>query len=284
MKTLFSLTAALFVSISTIAQAANSRHVETPEFFEQLTVSFGAKAPLAPLPGPGLKVYVWNIHKALDANMPLDFRHSSLDSDLALFQEAVSNPGFVRALTAANPFLSWTLAKSFSHDEGSFTGVATGSRVAPKNEEVIISEPTEPISKTHKTILVSQYYVNWQAEPLMVANIHAINFVPTGKFKTQINQLIARVREHKGPLMVGGDFNTWNAGRMSYLQEMFAPLGLKLVQMRSEGILNLDHVFVRGLKVRSVEKLKHITSSDHTPIRMELEFENFPTSFTEETY
>jgi endonuclease/exonuclease/phosphatase (EEP) superfamily protein YafD len=168
------------------------------------------------------------------------------------------------------------MAKSFNVAEETFTGVATGSRVKPMKEEVIISDATEPISGTRKTILLSQFLVQWQAQPLLVANIHAINFVTLGVFKTQIKQLLARVREHEGPLIVAGDFNTWNTNRMNYLKTVFAPLGLTLVDAPNDRFLNLDHVFVRGLKVQTVNRFSHIRSSDHTPLKVNFIFDNSP--------
>jgi endonuclease/exonuclease/phosphatase (EEP) superfamily protein YafD len=242
------------------------------ELFEQLTTHFGTAIQSGPLPGPGLKIYVWNIHKGKDAKLPQDFQWSSAGIDLALFQEAVSSPAFTESIIAANPSLGWTMAKSFSVANESYTGVATGSLYQPAYEDVIISQPIEPVSRTHKTVLLSEYFVNWQADTLLVANIHAINFVPTQIFKVQIDQLVERVKDHKGALIIGGDFNTWNAGRMEYLKDVFSKLGLKLVKAPENRYLNLDHVFIRGLSVQSVNKMDEIRSSDHTPMRVDLQF------------
>lgn len=269
-------TVVLFSTSASFARVpffSRSRHVETPQLFEQLTINFGNAVSETTLPGPTLKVFVWNVHKAKDPQLVEDFKTYSADVDLAMFQEAISLRQFSNRLVDANPSLGWTLAKSFSMSEESYTGVATGSRYVPAKEEVIVSIPTEPVSNTHKTILLSQFFVAFQAEPLLVANIHAINFVGTRDFRIQIQQLLARVQEHRGPLLIGGDFNTWNPLRLSYLKSAFGQMGLKLVYSPKCRLFNLDHIFVRGMSLSRVTNLEHIRSSDHAPMKVELRFD-----------
>lgn len=266
------LTSALTAS----AKIFGSRHVESPQVFEQLTVAFGDPVQALGFTKKSFQVYVWNIHKAKDENLPVDFAASSKDADLVLFQEAVNSAEFTKALVDANPHLRWTMAKSWSVSGETYTGVATGSSMKPLNQEVIVSDPIEPITRTHKTMLISQYVIADRSLPLMVVNLHGINFVTTKTFEIQIRQVMERIKEHKGPLLVGGDFNTWNNNRLDFLEEVFAPLGLKLVNSEKNGLFNLDHVFIRGLKATRVQKLASIKSSDHTPLVVDLEFEPQP--------
>lgn len=235
------------------------------------TVHFGKATEQSAISTKHLRLLVWNIHKAADESLAKDFSDISYGADLVLFQEAVSERSFAAKLVAANPTLGWTLAVSFAVDPGNYTGVATGSKVQPDNEYVIVSNAREPITSTPKTILLSEYFLPNRTGSMLVANIHGINFVTTETFKTQIRQLFEKIRSHQGPLIVAGDFNTWNDGRMSYLIRAFAQLGLKQISTPdSGGLFSLDHIFVRGMKSQFVFNLNHIDSSDHKPLLVDL--------------
>lgn len=241
--------------------------------YNDSTLSFGKPAPTQPLPGDKIRLFVWNIHKGEDPRLPQDFGDLSFGADIALFQEAVSAPSFVASLTAANTEFEWTMAKSFQMLDFNFTGVATAYRVKPLGEEVIVSKVTEPITETPKTILLSVFAINGSYDTLLVANVHGINFVGLETYKVQMRQLADKLRHHQGPMIVAGDFNTWDPDRLDYLKKLFAPLGLSQIQTPIAGLLDLDHVFARGMKAGFVFDLSHIDSSDHAPLMVDLLFE-----------
>jgi endonuclease/exonuclease/phosphatase (EEP) superfamily protein YafD len=270
-------TVRLILVISVLCQFGFAQALETKPYFGTLynasTISFGAPVAAEPLPADGLRLLVWNIHKGSDTRLPLDFSDLSFGADLALFQEAVSTPSFIAQITGANFNFGWTLAISFQQEDLSYTGVATASRVKALTEEVIISDAKEPLVETPKTILLSEFNIENTAETLLVANIHAINFVSLETFKTQIRQLITKIYMHQGPLVVAGDFNTWAPDRFTYLQKAFAPHGLKNIKTPIAGLLYLDHNFFRQMNAKFVFNLSHIESSDHAPLMVDLTFE-----------
>ncbi|WP_413288921.1 endonuclease/exonuclease/phosphatase family protein [Bdellovibrio sp. HCB337] len=241
--------------------------------YKSSTINFGNPGPQEPLPAEGIRLFVWNIHKAEDARMYQDFADLSFGADIAVLQEAISKKSFTHPITDANPNFGWTLAKSFLQLDLSYTGVATGSRVRALTEEVIVSNVKEPVIETPKTILLSEFAIENSQDTLLIANIHGINFVSTEAYKVQINQLLEKISLHHGPMIVAGDFNTWSVDRRAYLEEVFGPLGLKHVQTPIAGVLDLDHVYIRDLEARFVFDLSHIDSSDHAPLMMDLTFE-----------
>lgn len=262
----------LFISILGYFGASQAQDTG-PRFwslYKGSTYSFGNAVQQKPLPSKGLRLFVWNIHKAEDSRITADFGDLSLNADVALFQESVTNKSFIDSLMAAGPEFGWTMTKSFQQLDLSYTGVATAARVKPLDEEVLVSSVTEPITETSKTILLSEFTIENSPETLLVANVHGINFVLTETYKIQIRQLLQSLRAHQGPLIVAGDFNTWSAARLTYLQKVFAPLGLAQVIKPSAGFLDLDHIFLRGLKARSVFDLSYIDSSDHAPLMVDL--------------
>jgi len=253
-----------------------SSQAKVPQFGEltnSSTVRFGRAASPSPLSSKALRLLVWNIHKGLDENLPKDFANISYAADLTLLQEAVSEKVFTTKLSTANPTLGWTLAISFELSQNNYTGVATGSKTPPLREEAIVSEVTEPIAGTPKTVLLSEYALENREDSLLVVNIHGINFVTNEDFKTQIRQMLKKIYHHKGPMIIAGDFNTWNDGRLEYLQKALASLGVRSVHTPEPGgFFKLDHIFVRGFVPRFIFNLNHIESSDHKPLLIDLLF------------
>lgn len=235
------------------------------------TISFGNETKALPLLRENLRVFVWNIHKATDANIYKDFLENSAGADLALFQESITNTQYIQEITNVVPYLGWTMAKCFQQSNLEYTGVATGSRVKALREEVIFSSAREPLINTPKTILLSEYAIEGSAQTLLVANIHAINFVGPGTYKTQIRQLVDKVKDHQGPLIIAGDFNTWDMDRRAILNVFFKPLNVQKLTM-PPSFKDLDHIYVRGLEARTVYNLSHVKSSDHAPLMADLYF------------
>lgn len=200
-----------------------------------------------------------------------DFAQLSKKAELALFQEAIDTPSWVDRLRDAKPGFGWSLAESFRSDwHGYSTGVATGSRVLPLHLDAALSPVREPVAMTPKTILISEYAIARSPETLLVANVHAINFREQAAFQSHIDQLVQKVRAHKGPMIVAGDFNTWDSSRQNYLLKSLGALGLSEVPLSRTGFLILDHVFTRELDAHETESHFDVTTSDHYPITVEI--------------
>jgi endonuclease/exonuclease/phosphatase (EEP) superfamily protein YafD len=73
-------------------------------------------------------------------------------------------------------------------------------------------------------------------ETLAIVNVHSINFeLVLDAFRAQVEGLADVLAGHRGPIIFGGDFNTWNDARDAVLRETTARLGLTEVQLRSTG-------------------------------------------------
>ncbi|MBS1970939.1 MAG: endonuclease/exonuclease/phosphatase family protein [Bdellovibrionales bacterium] len=240
---------------------------------------FGAETPALTAVPKVFRVLDWNVHKGANKALTTDFATIGQGVHFSLFQEAVENDLWTANLTQAQPILRWSLVRSFfsqkESDYHGYTGVALGSMVASLQETPLISTVTEPFSNTPKTALVAEYAIEGSAETLLVINVHMINFVGDGPFITQLGQIIDTAKNHKGPLLMAGDFNTWSDSRIFRLAQAAKALGTERIPMdnyySSPIIYPYDHIFIRGLKVRSAQTLKNIQTSDHLPLVVELE-------------
>ena len=93
-------------------------------------------------------------------------------------------------------------------------------------------------------------------------------------------QLEMEMAGHDGPIVMGGDFNTWIPKRSHCLEAMADNLGLQLLDLSPDNRSRhlgriLDHVFTRDLKVISAACHPETKSSDHKPIEIAVEI-NIP--------
>jgi endonuclease/exonuclease/phosphatase (EEP) superfamily protein YafD len=152
--------------------------------------------------------------------------------------------------------------------EGIPTGVLTASNAAPLKVHAL--QQREPLLRTDKSALLTEYRLAGTDLTLLVANVHAINFTPgTRAFRAQLIAVAELVNEHEGPVIFSGDLNTWRAGRRAIVDAIVGSLGLSEVHFvgprKTFGRFPLDHVFYRDLDVLAAE-VPAVGSSDHNPL------------------
>ena len=229
---------------------------------------------LAPTPGhyldpENIRFLNWNIYKGNNDNWAEDLLAFIEERDIVTLQEAHLSDELESVL--ARQKYHWILNVAFNlYDRPS--GVMTASRVAALDSCGM--RDIEPLIRAHKTTLVSFYPIKGIRKTLLVANIHGINFtLGTSAYKSQIEHLFNMVRDHEGPVVIAGDFNTWSRARLEIVQEQVAGAGLNSLdystQVRTRVFGNaLDHVFFRGLEPLAHDSWQ-VDSSDHNPTRVD---------------
>lgn len=213
-----------------------------------------------------LRVMCWNIHKACDANLPGDFARLAAKNDLILLQEAVLKTPMREALEREG--FSWQMADAFSF-RGQCRGVLVAARTAPVGGRALLT--CEPLFPLPKSAIVTRYRLAGRHQQLAVANLHGINFsLGLGRFRQQLDAVAAELKDHDGPMILGGDFNTWSLRRSAVLAEMTKQLGLTAVEPANDERRrafgqHLDYLFVRGFSVENADA-PGVKSSDHSPI------------------
>ena len=177
--------------------------------------------------------------------------------------------------------MGWSFAPNFiDKHHNRYSGVLTAAHANPVARRLLLTEHYEPITKTPKVSLITEYSLLNRQQTLLVVNTHIINFVSLDKFKHQLHEIEAAIARHIGPVIFAGDFNTWNWARGTLLQETAARLGLIQVTFSDADHQQLkrfltspplDYIFYRGLKERpfSAKVLSDIDSSDHKPMLVE---------------
>ncbi len=210
----------------------------------------------------------WNAHKLADSKFISDLALLGQSADLITLQEAMHSSEYEQ-LFIKNFSFDMSFFKSFcSEKKHEATGVMTLCRLPLENNLTLVSPGREPITNTPKVSGYSLIRIDGIG-PVHVINTHALNFNFGGDFKRHIDSIAQLVEQLEGPVIWVGDFNTWNILRTNHLLKVTEKLGLKHLELaHDERTLKLDHVFVRGLTVKSAEVLKDFNSSDHKPIRV----------------
>lgn len=217
---------------------------------------------------------VWNVKKADQKEVwRADLQKLAVGTSFVLLQEGMQDDYMPTAIASLADF-GWTMAKTFFMNiDQDATGVITGSILNPVSSDFLRSRDLEPLIKTPKISLLTTYKLA-DGSSLLVINIHAINFQTPAPFYRQIDDIITYVSTWNGKILFAGDFNTWIPARLKYLIEQSKTVGLIHVEFAVDPRpiqKKLDHVFLKGCTATKAELLTQITSSDHPPIKLNLD-------------
>ena len=213
-----------------------------------------------------IRIASWNVHKEGDPGWQSDLTQLIARSDVLLLQEA----GLVPELRAAieRGSLRWVLASSFAYLDAEY-GVLTATRVAPASACTL--RAYEPLLGIPKSALITYFRLIGRDAMLAVANLHAINFAPGSLgYHAQLEALGDALSAHRGPLVIAGDFNTWNEARDGEVRALAARLSLDPVAFPVDARRRFfgrifDWVYVRGVEAVDATAWE-VTSSDHNPL------------------
>lgn len=226
----------------------------------------GITTQRAELSPDSIAILDWNIHKGKDKGWESDFLRFSMKKDILLLQEAPLNDELQYLLQQKQ--LYWNLNSAFKY-RGVETGVLVASTIEPLGSCGM--RYTEPLIGLPKTILINRYAIAGAKDELLVATVHGINItLGIGAYKAQFQALADVLQQHKGPLILAGDFNNWSDKRTAVVDFLVDDLSLSALPFENEGRTTffgdpVDHFLYRGME--PVAHMVHpVTSSDHNPI------------------
>ena len=207
----------------------------------------------------------WNIYKQQNTQWLRQITKWVKQVDLVTLQEAKYDQKLMQFSEDQQLFTLQNVA--FEYQQINY-GVNTLSRSQP--QQLCGSRYIEPWSRIPKSAIASTYQITGSTEPLLVVNLHGVNFTLTATpLIEQLSPLISLIETHKGPVIVTGDFNTWSEARTLAVDKALTALALDEVSFTTDNRLMilgkpLDHVFYKGLTVTNARSIPTI-ASDHTP-------------------
>jgi endonuclease/exonuclease/phosphatase (EEP) superfamily protein YafD len=226
---------------------------------------------------PGaIHLLTWNIHKEDDAGWEQDLARFAMSSDVLLLQEATLQDSLRDVLRNAG--LRWMLASSFIYRSMDI-GVLTASRAVPLAS--CTQRFVEPLIRLPKSAIIDWFRIAGTTQTLAVANVHAINFsLSLQAYEAQLGALADALAGHEGPIVLGGDLNTWTDARLDVVRRLATRLGLTEITYAEDRRTlffgkQLDHLLIRGLHVVASRPIP-VTSSDHNPVEVVLRYARGP--------
>jgi endonuclease/exonuclease/phosphatase (EEP) superfamily protein YafD len=162
-----------------------------------------------------LTLVTWNVAKNVAGNAEINRLVTDYAPDILLIQEGISTacdvfgPSFQQCLFAP----SWKKT-----EPDIYTGVQILSRFRLENPIPVESPAREGFLFTPKTSLISLMDLP-DGRSLMLVNVHMLNFVPVSELENYLAEVRVYAGSHEGPLIVGGDFNTWSNARLKAVRE-----------------------------------------------------------------
>ncbi|WP_441257089.1 endonuclease/exonuclease/phosphatase family protein [Vibrio sp. Vf1514] len=222
-----------------------------------------------------LKLVVWNIYKQNRDTWQAELNRFSHDAQLVLLQEASMTPALQRWISEHH----WggTRVNAFQV-LGESAGVLNLSRHMP--QLACGYTEMEPWLRLPKSGIYALYPLS-NGQVLAVVNLHAVNFsYGTQEYRKQLTALIQELRQHKGPILVAGDFNSWSEKRTQVLRDALSALGMQEAMFSPDNRarfingLPLDHVFYKQLTLKKA-KAPESDASDHNPLLLEFSLSGY---------
>lgn len=207
----------------------------------------------------------WNVEKAQHPDLVTEFAAYAERSELIFLQEAVP-------LKKTETVIAQSLYEAFvqGYVQGEIdTGVLTLARTPHLVHCHLLA--TEPWLRTPKATSVTLYSLAGSEASLLTINLHAVNFsFGVIAYRAQLEAAAELIQVHDGPVIFGGDLNTWSDRRQSALDALTEELGLTAVTFSPDHRTSrfgrpLDHLYVRGLDWQSSETVQ-VKTSDRNPL------------------
>ncbi len=224
-----------------------------------------------------IKLLVWNMYKGDKPSWEKDFRYLWRDHDIFALQEMFLDKKMKSVFNnhKDNEYHSAT-AFHYTSRNNIETGVATASHVRSTKTFWQRSKGREPIIKTPKMVIFTRYPIEGSNKELLVANIHAINFVGAETLGNQIREVANEIKMHNGPAIFAGDFNTWSSSKVMVMFGILNKIGMKRVKfnpkwdkrMKVNGYF-LDYIWYKKLEVLNSTVWGYIEGSDHKAMSAE---------------
>ncbi|MFX3675652.1 MAG: endonuclease/exonuclease/phosphatase family protein [bacterium] len=223
-----------------------------------------------------INVMVWNQYKGKERTWRREFERLSRNQDIMILQEATDDRKMTKVYDTSRDF-QFFMGTSFIYRFGNkATGVVSAAKVEASDILAQRSRGVEIAGGTPKMILFASYPIAGSSEELLTVNIHALNSVTWQTLAAQLLDALKVVNAHQGPVVFGGDFNTWSKKKMEYMKHIMQKFSLEEVDFKNSHLKmkvfgrELDHVFTRGLKVKSASVEKS-TGADHQPLFLTVE-------------
>ncbi|NRA41907.1 MAG: endonuclease/exonuclease/phosphatase family protein [Pseudomonadales bacterium] len=214
----------------------------------------------------------WNIYKKLKGKViEKDLARLLSSTSLACLQEVITTNA--AQLSREYAGLNFHYGITYARADKRYEGVLTASRYALKQPIAVIrSLGKELVTQTPKLSLVSLMEMQG-GQPLLLINTHMLLFKSARSLRREVKHVLVDCADYQQlPAIYCGDFNTFTRWQLRCLDNILRKHGFTRIsnKLYRPNELALDHIYLRGLKVKQISRLAKVKSSDHKPIVCQL--------------
>jgi endonuclease/exonuclease/phosphatase (EEP) superfamily protein YafD len=219
-------------------------------------------------------VAIWNIWKGSGGDLFLrEYNNLAKGRHLMLLQEVLLT---LKALGNFAPKgFSASHGATYRRRDGLRDGVMTVSAAAPiETATRVLCHSPEPLLRTTKATLISRFQIKGHEKSLCVVNTHATLVRRPATAVREIEKVLKKIRDHEGPILYAGDFNTFSKTYIREVDRIMSTIGLERVVLDADprsATTALDQLYVREINVLSAKVETGYLHSDHFPITATLE-------------
>ncbi|MDY0233556.1 MAG: endonuclease/exonuclease/phosphatase family protein [Sulfurimonas sp.] len=211
----------------------------------------------------------WNIHKEnLNPKFKLTLKELLEENsvDFLLFQEYKIDKSYDIIIDQYN----YATAPNIETKKHLY-GVLTASKATIAHKTAYLSKTKEFFLATKKANLITHHHFK-DGSPLIIVNLHAINFVNAKMFKAELDMLYELLYGLDCAVIVSGDFNNWGAKRIRALEEFEYSLGYQRALIEDAKHIKqflkkpIDHIFYKNLDLLHAKAIDTKKISDHNPL------------------
>lgn len=208
----------------------------------------------------------WNSYKGKGKQWQNDLDRLIRGGDIVTLQEGYLTDQLREELQQQDFY--WDIAAAFLLEKIP-SGVLTASRVKP--DYLCSFRVKERLTGIPKTVLITRYPLADTTDTLLLANVHMVNLsFDISAYRRQLEKTADVLLQHRGPMIISGDFNSWSEERSALLKSFADKLHLRAVQFHDDNRSlffgrPVDYVFYRGLVPQSTVA-DEVMTSDHNPM------------------
>ncbi len=221
-----------------------------------------------------IDIAIWNIWKAAGGDAFLnEYQRICQDRHIILCQEALLTLKGLGHFAPSGFVVNH--GGSYKRMDGLRDGVMTVSVAQPgQGTRRVLCLSPEPLLKTTKATLITNYKIAGRSESLCVVNTHSTLIRRPSTAVREIQQVIEHIAGHVGPILYAGDFNTFTSAYITEVDRVLSTIGLERVRFDMDPRAStsaLDQLYTRDINIVNAVVDTTYVKSDHFPILARLD-------------
>lgn len=226
-----------------------------------------------------IKIVTWNLSFAKGVDQAIETLKTAeplRDAEILLLQEMDEAGVDTIARELGFNYVYYPAVIHYRHEKNFGNAILTRWPITDHAKIVLPNDV--PLRKQTRIAVLAEILID--GTPVDALNVHLETIWMANRAgETQADFIVGLLRQHIGPnTILAGDFNTWNAWSIKYLEVLFSQIGLQRVSAGTghtfeySGLrLTMDHIWTSNVVESESGVWRQTNASDHFPVWAMLE-------------